>query len=216
MSHPLYTVEYPASRQLLRGFTKGLKLAFWLILLGAVALIVVHYFKEEARKLTSITEEEGTETHHDVRRNIAVAYAGKTGGLVEAKSETASDVWQSLEPTVADDGSGFGSRVVIHQRGDILYYRVIVGPYDPEISREFRAAPGWLDMVIVDRLGRRVAGLEEGLKIPFSSFAFHQQDGQPLGWLAAGGLRVPELEEGSAEGYQLGWMLPDSIRPRIR
>lgn len=201
---------------MLHGLLKGLKLAFWLAVLGSLALISFHYLKVESQKFTTATDE-SAEDHHSIRRNIAMAYADKQGAHTAGQTQTRSSVsqgneWKTLTSVGSDDGSGFGSHIVVHQRGDILYYRVIVGPYDPDISRALKAAPGWVDMVVFDSLGRRIPGIEEGIRIPFSSLEFHQSDGRPLGWLATGAVQVRGLEPDAAHHYQLGWMLPDSIR----
>lgn len=208
----LYT-DTPATAlgQISRGFFTGCRL-FSKLLVTTATVVIAGICLHKAGKGGPGESAEAVNTHHDIRRNIALSVGGATDRAISEQSD-AGPSWKSLMPVanLVGDPAGLESRVEVRQVAGVTSYQIIIGPYDPEISRSLKGSSGWVNLRLLQANGGPVAGFESGLKIPLSGFEYHQEDGLPVGWIHRGSAVTGKSSEGQqVEQFKLGWVLPSS------
>lgn len=152
--------------------------------------------------------ESAMQTYENIRRGIALAHQGKVQPAVNAQPRQTRSTWKALQRDFPDDSSGLESQVVVYASEGSLHYRVVIGPYDASLSREFKDSNGWVTLKLRNFNGSEIEGVPQGIRLPLSSFGFVQNNGMPVGWSATGSIPVSEVSARDIERFSLGWMMP--------
>lgn len=208
----VYTFQPESSilEQVFRGFVTGFRWFFRLLVTVAV-FVILGTLLFKVGSADSGESDQAVETHRDIRRNIAFGVGGPGTMHGSAPLVALVEPWKPLDPSVAllADDSGFESRVEIRTVSDGVDFRVIFGPYDPEMSQGFRESFGWVTLKLLQANGLPFPGLEGGFKIQLSSFEFHQEGGLPVGWIYRGSLGKGFRKSVSdISAFELGWVIP--------
>jgi hypothetical protein len=217
--HDTQSESTARSSKVLRSLAKGLELAFWSVLVTSLVALAVHLCVRSARQ-TVREDDDSIITHFDLRRNIAMSMGGATGNPAPAP-ETAPkptpDKWSILLPVSSggDSETDFLSNVAVSQKGNVLHYRILIGPYDPTLDSHLKNSTGWVTLQLLQPNGRPIPTLQGGIKIEIASFDPLFQHGKGMGWVHAGSLRVPGLPSYKSCRFSLGWVLPEGIHPEM-
>lgn len=216
---PFHTIHPESSPfdEITRGIATGFRLFIrTLVTLAIIAIAGVLLYKAGVRDPGESGE--AVDTHRDIRRSIAHAVRGAAFVHVPDFAETRVASWKELTPSSAllADDSGFDSRVEVRQAAGSTDFRIVIGPYDPEVSQNLKKSSGWVTLKLLQRDGHPVSGLESGIRIQLSRFEFHEVGGLPVGWSYCGSLgKMPGASAPEVLGFELGWVIPasTSVRP---
>ena len=117
---------------------------------------------------------------------------------------------QATAPSTSNSqgDSDFLSNVAINQKGNLLNYRIVIGPYDTESSPRLKSSNGWVTLMLIQGNGQTIPSLKQGIKIEIADFETLYQHDTPVGWVHSDSLLVPNLPHYKTERFSVGWVLP--------